>query len=100
MAAADDIVDNPDKRRFEWVGDGHLAQLQYHLAGTRLTLVHTEVPDGLAGKGLGGGLVRAALGRAAADGLTIVPTCPFARRWLTEHPDEVGDVTIDWSGFG
>ena len=45
-------------------------------------------------------IARQAVDRAAAEGLTIVPTCPFARRWLGEHPDAIGDVTIDWSGFG
>jgi len=40
--------------------------------------------------------VSAALGIARDEGLTIVPWCPFARRWLREHPDRIGDVTIDW----
>ena len=31
-----------------------------------------------------------------ADELTVVPWCPFARRWLQEHPDEAAAVTIDW----
>ena len=51
----------------------------------RLILVHTEVPEHLAGRGIGGSLVRAALDRAASDHLTIVPRCPFARRWLKNH---------------
>jgi predicted GNAT family acetyltransferase len=90
------VVDDPAAARFELRIDGELAQLVYERTGDRLTLLHTEVPDSLGGRGLGGRLVRAALASAAGDGLTIVPSCPFARRWLEGHPDEAGAVTIDW----
>jgi uncharacterized protein len=41
--------------------------------------------------------VAAAIDRAARQGLTIVPLCPFARTWLERHPDEAAKVTLDWS---
>jgi hypothetical protein len=90
------IVDAPDESRFVFRGPGAEAELQYHLNGSRLVLIHTEVPDALSGRGLGSRLVRAALDRAERAGLTVVPWCPFARRWLHEHPDEASRVTIDW----
>jgi predicted GNAT family acetyltransferase len=40
--------------------------------------------------------VTAAVDRAARDGLTIVPFCPFARRWLERHSDVADRVAIDW----
>jgi predicted GNAT family acetyltransferase len=91
-----DVIDNVAEERFELTEDGHLAELVYHVHGDRLTLIHTEVPDELGGRGLGGVLVQAALARAARDHLTIVPSCPFARGWLEKHRDAIGDVTIDW----
>ena len=91
-----EVVDNVAEERFELTEDGHLAELVYHVHGDRLTLIHTEVPDELGGRGLGGVLVRAALARAARDHLTLVPSCPFARSWLEKHRDQIGDVTIDW----
>jgi predicted GNAT family acetyltransferase len=91
-----EVIDNVAEERFELTEDGHLAELVYHVHGDRLTLIHTEVPDELGGRGLGGVLVRAALERARRDHLTIVPTCPFARGWLEKHRDAIGDVTIDW----
>jgi predicted GNAT family acetyltransferase len=97
VTAATDVRDNPAESRFELVEDGALAELVYRRRGDRLVLVHTGVPDELGGRGLGGVLVRAALARAAEGGLTIVPLCPFARSWLEKHPDEIGDVTIDWT---
>lgn len=90
------VIDNPAEHRFEHTEDGHLAELVYTLDGTTLTLVHTGVPEELGGRGLGGKLVRAALERAKADGLTLRPECPFAKKWLQDHPDDVGDTPIDW----
>jgi predicted GNAT family acetyltransferase len=90
------VTDNTVEHRFELEEDGHLAELVYRVHGDRLVLVHTGVPDELGGRGLGGVLVRAALVRAAAEGLTVVPECPFARAWLEKHPDDAARVTIDW----
>ncbi len=90
------MTDNPVASRFELTIDGHLAELVYRLNGQRLVLVHTEVPDALEGHGLGGRLVRAALDRAEAEDLTLVPQCPFARSWLERHPDAAARVKIDW----
>jgi uncharacterized protein len=90
------VVDVTDEGRFELRSDGHTAELVYRVDGTYLVLVHTEVPGALEGQGVGGRLVRAALDRAARDGLTIVPLCPFARGWLQRHPDEAAAVPVDW----
>ena len=91
------VVDNPAANRFELHVDGHLAELVYHVHGRRLVLVHTGVPDELEGGGLGGKLVRAALERARAEQLVVVPRCPFAAKWLHRHPDAAEGVEIDWS---
>jgi predicted GNAT family acetyltransferase len=96
MSNVSDVVDNAAEERFEFTGDGHLAELVYHVHGDRLTLIHTEVPEALGGRGIGGILVQAALDRAQRDHLTIVPNCPFARGWLEKHPDAAAGVTIDW----
>ena len=90
------MVDVTDEGRFELGADGFTAELVYRVEGTYLVLVHTEVPEALAGEGVGGRLVRAAVDRAARDGLTIVPLCPFARGWLKRHPDEAARVPVDW----
>jgi uncharacterized protein len=97
MTQAPDVADNTAENRFEASIDGVQAGLLYRRRGDRLILVHTGVPDELGGHGLGGRLVEAAVGKAAAEGLTIVPLCPFAHGWLTRHPDAVSRVTVDWS---
>jgi uncharacterized protein len=90
------VTDDAAAGRFEVTVDGHTGILVYALDGDRLVLVHTEVPDELSGRGLGGVLVRAALDRAQREGLTIEPRCPFARSWLERHPDEARRVAIEW----
>ncbi len=90
------VTDNQAESRFELDTDGHVAVLLYRRNGKRLVLIHTDVPAELGGRGIGGRLVVAAIDRAARDGLTIVPLCPFARSWLERHADEAARATIDW----
>jgi predicted GNAT family acetyltransferase len=73
-----------------------VAELVYRLDGERLVLTHTRVPEELGGRGLGGVLVRAAVDRAEAEGLTVVPECTFAKGWLEKHPDDAARISIDW----
>ena len=92
------VNDNQADSRLEIRADGELAELLYRTRAGRLILVHTEVPEALGGRGLGGELVRAAIGKAPAEGMTLVPLCPFARGWLERHPEEAAKVAIDWTG--
>lgn len=91
------VVDVPAQDRFVVQAEGMEAELVYRVRDDRLFLLHTEVPEALGGRGIAGQLVRASIRRAEADHLTIVPWCPYARRWLKEHPDEAGGVTIDFT---
>lgn len=91
------VTDNQAASRLEIHAGGQLAELVYRKNGRRLVLIHTEVPEALGGHGLGGRLVRAGLDKAAAEGSTIVPLCPYARGWLERHPDEAAKVPIDWT---
>ena len=90
------VLDDRKHHRFVFRQDGIDAQLVYRTDGDRLILIHTEVPDALSGRGIGGRLVQAAVDRAAATGETLVPWCPYARQWLTDRPDLPGRVSIDW----
>ena len=91
------VTDNAEAGRLEIRADGEVAKLLYRTRAGRLVLIHTEVPDSLGGRGLGGQLVFGAIGKATQEGLTIVPLCPFARGWLERHPDDAAQVNIDWA---
>jgi predicted GNAT family acetyltransferase len=90
------VIDDPAQEGFALTMDGATAKLEYELEGDRLLLVHTEVPEAFRGQRVGGRLVEAALAKARADHLTIVPWCPYTRRWLKDHPEQVGDVSVDF----
>ena len=89
------VVDDVDNHRFVLTIDGHEAQLVYERVEDRLVLVHTEVPDDLGGRGVGGRLVRHALEVAAAEGRRVDARCPFARSWIEEHPGAVATAPPD-----
>jgi uncharacterized protein len=91
------VRDDRPQQRFVLEKDGAVGELAYEVDGDRLFLLHTEVADALRGQGIAGRLVTAAVARAIDDGLTIVPWCPYARRWLHEHSDVAGTVSVDWS---
>ncbi|MEU2395469.1 GNAT family N-acetyltransferase [Streptomyces sp. NPDC007369] len=53
-----------------------------------LVAVHTVVEPGHEGRGIAGDLVRAFYGIAAAEGVPVVPLCPYAASWAARHPDQ------------
>lgn len=91
------VSDDAKAGRFVIAVDGAEAELIYRTQPGRLILVHTEVPESLGGRGFGAKLVMAALARARERGETVVPWCPFARRWMHQHPDAVAGITVDWT---
>jgi predicted GNAT family acetyltransferase len=82
------VQHNPEAGRFEIHLDGHLAFLRYERKGNQIIIEHTEVPEALGGRGLGGMLAKAALGWARAqDGAHLVVMCPFVREYMRKHPE-------------
>jgi predicted GNAT family acetyltransferase len=81
------VEHNPAARRFESHIDGQLAFLQYEQADNQITIVHTEVPKALGGRGLGGRLAQAARDWGGAQsGQRLAVTCPFVREYMRKHP--------------
>ena len=82
---------NHDAAQFEVQLDNQLAVLQYDRSGERLFVLHTEVPRSLGGHGIGSALAQEALAYARAEGLLVVPHCPFMQHYLAQHP---GDMAL------
>jgi uncharacterized protein len=82
-----DIVNDRAHRRFELMVDGHLAISYYKLDGNVVSFIHTEVPPELGGKGVGSRLVRGALDQIRAEGMKVIPVCPFVKAWIADHPE-------------
>lgn len=81
-----DIVNNKAQHRFELTVEGHLAAAYYKLEGNVVTFIHTEVPPELGGKGVGSKLVQGALDQVRAEGMKVIPSCPFVKAWIGKHP--------------
>ena len=81
------VTQDKTAQRFETIVDGHTAFLEYDLASDFLTLIHTEVPKELAGKGIGGKLADAALEYARNAHLKVVPLCRFVAAYIRRHPE-------------
>lgn len=89
------VVDCPDRRRFELrLEDRAVGTAAYDLDGSLLALTHTEVDPSVRGRGLGTHLVRAVLDDARRRGRSVLPVCPFVRRVIARHPDEIELVPV------
>jgi hypothetical protein len=84
---SNNVRDNTDRHRFELETDGHIAFSEYRRDGGVLTVMHTEVPKELNGKGIGSALVRGLLDIARAQGLKVAPKCPFVVAYMDKHPE-------------
>ena len=82
-----DVRNNTAQNRFELDVDGHQAVAYYRMAPGVITFVHTEVPQELSGRGIGTKLIRDALEMVRAQGLSVVPQCPFVSAFMGKHPE-------------
>jgi hypothetical protein len=83
-----EVVDNPDRSRYELRNDGHLVGFtEYHERDGVLVFPHTVITDPKRGAGYGTTLVQGALDDVRARGRRIVAQCPFVARFVAEHPD-------------
>ena len=68
-------------KQFEIEVEGKTAFISYIVAQEKIFLTHTEVPVGLEGKGIGSGLVEAALEEIESIRGSYKPARPYI--WLT-----------------
>lgn len=90
MATHDDAVtvaDNPQAHRFEAHVGSYLAVAEYRRSGGTITFTHTGVPEEIEGHGIASQLAHAALEQARAEGLTVIPRCPFFATYIRRHPE-------------
>jgi uncharacterized protein len=81
-----DATDNPAHHRYEMIVDGETAYVTYVRHGDRITLVHTEVPKALGGRGIGTALATSVLDDIRRRGLRVVAECEFIEGFIKRHP--------------
>lgn len=80
-----EITNNVADGRFETVVDGHRAEMAYFQRDGVVYFVHTEVPTAIEGRGIAAELAKTGLEWARAEGLAVVPRCPYVRSYLDRH---------------
>ncbi|MCX5192984.1 N-acetyltransferase [Streptomyces sp. NBC_00249] len=87
-----ELVDERKAGRLLAVEDGavvgSIAYFVLTAAPHALVAVHTVVEPGHEGRGIAGDLVKTFYGIAAAEGVPVVPLCPYAAAWALKHPDQ------------
>lgn len=79
--------DNEERERFELDVDGPIAFVTYRKIEGAITLVHTEVPPELGGRGIGSKLGRATLDAVRAQGHKLSVECDFIRNFMRKSPE-------------
>jgi predicted GNAT family acetyltransferase len=90
------VTDVSDRRRFEIAVDGAVVGfVDYRRRPGVICLIHTEIDPAHKGKGLGTLLVKAALDTARAEGLAVLPYCPFVQGFIDRHREYLDLVPVE-----
>jgi predicted GNAT family acetyltransferase len=82
-----EVRDDAEHERYVINAGGEVAGfVQYRRRPQLIAFVHTEIDPAFEGRGLGGRLVGSALDAARADGLAVLPFCPFVNAYIQRHP--------------
>ena len=84
---AGDVTNNEAQSRYELSTDAGTALAAYRLEGDTISFTHTEVPEEMEGRGVGGRLVAGALEDVRGRGLKVVPLCSFVQHYMKTHED-------------
>ncbi len=81
------LIDNKELKQYEFHIEELIPRIEYIKAQKQIFLTHTEIPNFLAGKGVGKELVKQALEDIKQKDLTLVPLCPFVALYIKRHPE-------------
>ncbi len=88
------VTDATDRERYEALLDDVLVGvLTYAVRNGRIALIHTEVMEAYEGRGIAAALARFALDDARRRGLLVIASCPYVKRYLETHPDDL-DIVV------
>ncbi|HVX99341.1 MAG TPA: GNAT family N-acetyltransferase [Pseudorhodoplanes sp.] len=81
------VRDNAALSRFELDTDGAIAFANYERNGEIVSIIHTETPAALRGRGIGSRLIEGVMTLLRQQRLKVRPLCGFARRVIAQHPE-------------
>lgn len=87
MAEDYKLIDHEEKHQYEFQIDDKLAKMEYIKSNDEeIYIVHTEVPPGLGGRGVGSQLAEKVLRDIERQGLRLIPLCPFVAGYIHKYP--------------
>ena len=90
------VTDVSDRKRFEIAVDGAvLGFVDYRRRPGVISFIHTEIDPARKGEGLGTLLVKTALDTARAEGLAVLPYCPFVQGFIDRHREYLDLVPVE-----
>ncbi len=82
------VEDDRERSRYEaFVDERRAGYSNYRRRPDLIALDHTEVDERFEGRGVGSALATRALDDARAEGLAVLPFCPFMNEFIQSHPD-------------
>lgn len=81
------IEQNTEANRFEIHHGSDVARLEYRLSDSTIVFTHTGVPRAMSGHGIAARLARHGLNYARANGLSVVPLCPYVAAYIRQHQE-------------
>lgn len=87
------VTVNEAENQFELPLPEGLALIAYEMEGRTMSILHTEVPESVEGKGVGSQLAKFALDYAREKQLKVKNYCRFVQVFLHRHP-EYQDLVI------
>jgi predicted GNAT family acetyltransferase len=80
------VRQNTALNRYEMDVAGGMALAFYRLDDGVMTFTHTEVAAALRGRGIGSQMMHGVLRDVRAQGLKVIPRCPFVADFIDRHP--------------
>ncbi len=93
------VTKNEANHRFELTIDGYTAFIDYREKDSNITLIHTESPEELAGRGVATALIEKALQYIEENKYVLTPLCPLVFAYIKRHPEWKRIVSPDFKGF-
>lgn len=82
-----ELVNDRTANRFEMKVGNYTAFIEYKQSPGKITLIHTEVPPKLEGKGAATAAIEKTLDYIEKNNLKLIPLCPLVEAYLKRHPE-------------
>jgi predicted GNAT family acetyltransferase len=99
MPTEPEIVEDKEQSRYEARVDGEVIGVADYVGQEGLkSFTHTETFAGHKGEGVAGKIVARALEDARAEGVEVLPFCPFVAEFIGDHREYLDLVPADRRG--